>query len=188
VPASFEHAYEENVGRIYGFFAYRVGSRADAEDLTQLTFERALRAWHRYDPGRARLSTWLLAIARNALIDHRRRNSPVTVAEGEIGGDQLPTTEGPEERSLGPSPELTSALSRLRNRDREIVALRFGADLHADEIAKIMGLSVANVQQILSRALRKLRAVLEGGPVVGDRIPERKAAGAGRKLGGSGRH
>jgi RNA polymerase sigma-70 factor, ECF subfamily len=162
LPPVFEQAYDENVGRIYGFFAYRVSSRADAEDLTQLTFERALKAWERYDARRASLATWLLAIARNALIDHRRRAPPPTVSDDEVVEDQFPSNPGPEERLLGPSLELAAALSRLRSRDREIVALRFGADLRAPEIAEIMGLSVANVQQILSRALRRLRDALEG--------------------------
>jgi RNA polymerase sigma factor (sigma-70 family) len=163
LPPEFEQAYEENVGPIYGFFAYRVSSQADAEDLTQLTFERALKAWERYDARRASLATWLLAIARNALIDHRRRAPPSTISDDEVGEDQLPSSAGPEESGLGPSIELAAALSRLRSREREIVALRFGADLKAPEIAEIMGLSVPNVQQILSRALRRLRGALEGG-------------------------
>ena len=66
--------YEEHVWGVYGFFGYRVGSRADAEDLTQLTFERALRAWSRFDPDRASARTWLMSIAANLLIDHYRRD------------------------------------------------------------------------------------------------------------------
>src|SRR4051812_28286082 len=68
-PVEFAAAYDANVSRIHGFFAFRVPSRQDAEDLTQQTFERALRAWPRYDPRRAPASVWLLAIARNCLID-----------------------------------------------------------------------------------------------------------------------
>ena len=41
----FEQAYEEHLGRVYAFFVYRLSSRPDAEDLTQQTFERALRSW-----------------------------------------------------------------------------------------------------------------------------------------------
>lgn len=65
------------------------------------------------------------------------------------------------EPDLGIEPELVEALSTLSPRDREIVALRFGGDLHGPEIAEMTELSLANVQQILSRSLRQLRTVLE---------------------------
>lgn len=48
----FSAVYDEHIWQVYGFFAYRLHSRADAEDLTQQTFERALRSWHRYDASR----------------------------------------------------------------------------------------------------------------------------------------
>jgi DNA-directed RNA polymerase specialized sigma24 family protein len=117
--------YEEHVWGVYGFFGYRVASRADAEDLTQLTFERALRAWGRFDPERASARTWLISIANNLLIDHYRRD-----------------------RTSGQEP-------------LEVIALRFGGELTGPEIAELTGLSLANVQQILSRSLRKVRATLE---------------------------
>lgn len=68
---------------------------------------------------------------------------------------------GPEAR-FAASPELEAALRELSDRDREVIALRFGGDLSAIEIAAVMGLSGANVHQILSRSLRKLRSLLEG--------------------------
>ena len=85
----FDRAYQDSISSIFGFFAYRVASRDDAEDLTQLTFERALRAWGRYDPGRSQPLTWFMAIARNTLIDHyrsggRNRNVPLE----DMGGDE----------------------------------------------------------------------------------------------------
>ena len=164
MPPTFEQAYEDSVDRVYGFLAYRVATRADAEDLTQLTFERALRNWHRYDPSRASPATWFLSIARNALIDHHRRSQPrerVSLSQGDIPDGELPSIPGPDE-GLGLSPELATALDRLRIRDREVLALRFGADLPVSEIARAMDLSVSNVQQILSRTLRRLRRSLEG--------------------------
>jgi RNA polymerase sigma factor (sigma-70 family) len=152
----FEQAYDEHLQRVYAFFAYRVGSRADAEDLTQQTFERALRAWERYDARRASLATWLLVIARNLLIDHFRsaRVEVDLAAAPERGGGEV---------ELGLEPDLTAALAELGDREREIIALRFGGDLTGPEIASLTGLSLANVQQILSRSLRRLRARLEEG-------------------------
>ena len=154
----FERVYDENVWRVYGFLAYRVGDRATAEDLTQTTFERALRAWGRFDPRRASETTWLLAIARNALIDHlRHERSAPTAAFDE---HDLAVTPGPEERAGG-SPELLAAVMSLSERDREVLALRFGGDLSGAQIAATLDLTLANVQQILSRSLRQLRQQLD---------------------------
>jgi RNA polymerase sigma-70 factor (ECF subfamily) len=156
--------FDEHVWDVYGFVAYRIGNRAEAEDLTQQTFERALKAWRRFDPSRAQPRTWLLAITRNLLVDHYRRDRSRQhrhLGEGGVSEDALATEGGPE--STGVSAELALALETLSQRDREVVALRFGADLRGPEIAKMLDLSLANVQQILSRSLRKLRAELEEG-------------------------
>lgn len=160
--AAFAQLYDDQVWNVYGFFGYRLGSREEAEDLTQLTFERALRAWNRFDPVRASARTWLMAIARNLLIDHYRgdqsaRREPLP--EDEPGGSSFELADPTEK--IGISPELEVALDRLTDRERELIGLRFGGDLTGPEIAALMDLSLANVQQILSRSLRKLRADLE---------------------------
>jgi len=156
--SDFARAYEQHVWHVYGFLAYRLRDREAAEDLTQATFERALRAWSRFDPSRASESTWLIAIARNLLIDHHRRDHSNLLEE--IDERVAPAVSGPEQR-FTTSPELIEALAELSDRDREVVALRFGGDLTGPEIAAVLNLTLANVQQILSRSLRKLRGLLE---------------------------
>src|ERR1700690_26447 len=94
--SDFARAYDEHVWRIYGFLAYRLRDREAAEDLTQATFERALRAWSRFDPRRASESTWLIAIARNLLIDHHRRDHFSRFEPTDVR--VAPTVPGPEER------------------------------------------------------------------------------------------
>jgi len=158
---TFSRVYDEHVWTIYGFVGYRVRDRQEAEDLTQQTFERALRAWPRYDPARASESTWLIAIARNLVIDHFRRRRDVPVEDPGGASRDPADPSGDPAANLGVSPELEAALGRLSARDREIIALRFGGDLKGQEIADLLDLSLANVQQILSRALRHLRKELE---------------------------
>jgi RNA polymerase sigma-70 factor (ECF subfamily) len=160
----FSEIYDEQLDRVYGFIAYRVADRADAEDLTQQTFERALSHWSEYDDRRASIGTWLLTIARNLVIDHYRAGGRrgLSVELGELPESAEPaTTEA--DPALGISPELAAALLDLSDRERELIALRFGADCSGPEIARLTGLELANVQQIMSRTLRKLRERLEHG-------------------------
>jgi RNA polymerase sigma-70 factor (ECF subfamily) len=163
MPArDFSAVYDEHIWQVYGFFAYRLRSRADAEDLTQQTFERALRSWQRYDASKASVATWLLVIARNLLVDHfradrTRRNQPLDELESEQGQLAAPA----DRPDLGVEPGLERALAALGDREREIIALRFGGELTGPEIAEATGLALANVQQILSRSLRRMRAELE---------------------------
>ena len=154
----FARVYEAHLWHVYAFLAYRLRDRDLAEDLTQSTFERALRAWPRFDPRRASERTWLLTIARNLLIDHHRREHPQL--SGDIAALHPGVGDGPEAATES-WPALDAALEQLSDREREIIALRFGADLSGAEIAVLTGLSLANVQQITSRSLRKLRALME---------------------------
>jgi RNA polymerase sigma-70 factor, ECF subfamily len=172
MPArDFSAVYDEHVWQVYGFFAYRMRNRADAEDLTQQTFERALRSWSRYDPSRAGVATWLLVIARNLLVDHFRadrsaRRQPLD----ELDGEHDALVDAREQPDLGLEPDLERALASLGARERELVALRFGGGLTGPEIAAATGLSLANVQQILSRSLRRMRiAIEEAEPTRADR-------------------
>ncbi len=162
--SEFARVVEEQIWRVYGFISYRVASRETVEDLTQLTFERALRAWPRYDSRKGSESTWLLAIARNLVIDHHRadRSDRQTLLDEEL----LPPVAGPEMSGLFTGPELIEAVGKLSEREREMIALKFGGDLTGPEIAAMTGLSLANVQQILSRSLRKLRDLLDEKPIV----------------------
>jgi RNA polymerase sigma factor (sigma-70 family) len=162
VKPEFGAVYDEHIWDVYGYLAYRLDSREEAEDLTQATFERGLRAWGRYDARRATPRTWLLSIAHNLLIDHYRstRARPVTVAEELTAERDHGVQPGPENEP-GLSLELATALEALPQRDREVIALRFGGQLTGPEIAELLGLSLANVQQILSRSLRRLRSALE---------------------------
>jgi DNA-directed RNA polymerase specialized sigma24 family protein len=82
------------------------------------------------------------------------------VALEEVAPSELPSTNGVRP-VIGLEPELARALGGLPQRDREVVALRYGGELTGPEIVELTGLTLANVQQILSRSLRRLRAALE---------------------------
>lgn len=149
--------YAEHLPRIYRFFCYRVSDGPTAEDLTSATFEKAWRARQRYRHDLAAFTTWLFAIARNVANDHHRQHR-----------DHVPLDDV-HESAGGPSPEeaaqqhddfarLTRLMTKLPDRDREVLALKFGAELSHGNIARLTGLSESNVAVIAHRAVEKLRA------------------------------
>jgi len=155
--------YREHVAAVYAFFAYSF-PRAEAEDLTSSTFERVVKSWPSYDPARATERTWILAIARNLSVDHaRRQNARPKIASGEEADavERLAAGSGGGLDRVIDADALRSWLTPLKGRDREVLALRYGADLPAAEIGVLLGLTSANVHQILSRSLGKLRAEAE---------------------------
>jgi RNA polymerase sigma-70 factor (ECF subfamily) len=156
-----ESVYRENVSAVYGFFSYSVGPDA-AEDLTAATFERLVRSWAKFDPTRSSERTWIFTIARNLLTDHWRwqshRHGPSLDANPELiesiaGGDD------PLARSLERD-ALKGWLEQLGPRERQVLALRYVADLSVPEVAECLELSAANVHQICSRSLRRLRSTI----------------------------
>ncbi len=161
--------YEDNVRAVYAFFAYSVPSEV-AEDLTATTFEHVVRSWSRFDPAYARPRTWIMAIARNVLTDHFRRQA----YRHTISLDQYPALAASLVSSDDPAASCLSLdlvrdwLARLKPREREVLALRFAADLSAADIAPQLGLSEANVHQISSRALRRLHEELPSAELTGN--------------------
>lgn len=153
-----ETVYREHVHAVYGFFSYSVG-RDTAEDLTAATFERIVRSWNRFDASRSSEQTWIFAIARNVLIDHlrrqRHRSGPSLDEHPEIV-DSIVAAQDPLAHAASVE-GVKTWLAQLRPREREVVALRYCADLSVAEIAECMQTTPANVHQICSRALRRLR-------------------------------
>src|SRR5512139_2028995 len=129
--------YAEEMPRVFNYFRYRGLERATAEDLTSATFEKAWRARERYRKDRAAASTWLLAIARNVVIDHFRRSRPaVPLEDAPLRDDETPETLALREAR---SERLRALLGALPERERELLALKFGAGATNRAIATITG-------------------------------------------------
>jgi len=161
----WEAIYREAMPRIYRFFCYRVSDGSTAEDLTSATFEKAWRARARYRHDVAAFSTWLFAIARNVAGDYFRAQ----VAHSELRLEDLHNHAQNESPSVDETAQqqldfaaLTRVLATLSDRDRDVISLKFGAEMSHKEIARIMGLSESNVAVISHRALQTLRARWSG--------------------------
>jgi len=153
----WEASFAEQLPRVYNFFRYRVGAGPEAEDLTAATFEKAWRARDRYRRDRAAFGTWLIAVARNVAIDHFRaaKDSVPLEEAAEIPGGHTPE-EIAERRS--DEDRLGRLLARRTERERELLALKYGAEYTNRDIARMTGMSESNVGTILHRAVQALRA------------------------------
>ena len=143
------------IERVYSYVAYRVGDGVRAEDITSEVFERALRYRKRYDERRGSPISWLIGIARRVIVDHVTSEQHVMAELPELA---VPTEF---EEQIASRLELRAAVQGLPERDRELIALRFGADLTGTQIARILGLRTNTVEVALHRALATLRRSLE---------------------------
>ena len=159
----WDAVYREELSRVYGFHRYRVFDTATAEDLTSITFEKAWRARGRYRKDRAAVSTWLLSIARNVAIDHFRRAK--ARPEVPLGDEEFPDRVTPEDQTARRADleRLRSLVEGLAPRERELVALKYGAGATNRAIATLTGLSESNVGTILHRTIAALRAAWDEG-------------------------
>ncbi len=148
---------------VYAYVAYRIGPGPDAEDATSEVFARALRYRSTFDAAKGTPAAWLTGIARRVLAERATEKFapvgewPDTAAPGELEHDSVNRVT------------MQSAVATLGERDRELVALRYGADLTAAQIGDLLDLSPNAVEVALHRALRRLRTALEV-----DVAPERR--------------
>jgi RNA polymerase sigma factor (sigma-70 family) len=159
---------EPLIRRVYAYVAYRMGDGPDAEDVTNETFARALRYRDTFDASKGTPISWLIGIARRCVDEsfHQVRPTSSDPPDREAAGDL--EAEAVERLTM------QAAVSRLDERDRELIALRYGADLSAKQIAQRLELTPNAVDVALHRARARLREELEGRPAE-DELSERFA-------------
>jgi RNA polymerase sigma-70 factor (ECF subfamily) len=146
------------IRRVYSYVAYRLGEGTEAEDVTSEVFERALRYRASYDETRGEPLPWLLGIARHCVDDAWRTHRAVLPLEAE---QVAPLSSGADlDGDVVRRVSLAEAIERLDERARDLLALRYGADLTAKQIGRILGLTPNAVDVALHRTLARLRADL----------------------------
>jgi RNA polymerase sigma-70 factor (ECF subfamily) len=145
---------EPLIQRVYAYCAYRLGEGPDAEDAAADVFERAIRHRASYDARKGTPTAWLIGIARRTVND---------VASARLTTVEEPPQEAAAERDLALRLDLARAVERLDGHDRELIALRYGADLTARQIGEQLAMSTHAVEMALHRALARLRKDLEHG-------------------------
>jgi RNA polymerase sigma factor (sigma-70 family) len=162
-PEAFARIVERHQGAAFRVAWVLCGNAADAEEATQDAFVKAHGALARFRTG-SPLRPWLLAIAANEARNRRRaagrREHLALRAAGEIATPAAPSSESlalAADRDAG----LRAALARLGDADREVVWLRYFAELSEAETAAALGCRRGTVKSRTSRALARLRAELE---------------------------
>jgi RNA polymerase sigma-70 factor (ECF subfamily) len=157
---AFGELYERYHSRIYRYVYHRVGSSSDAEDVTALVFMKALEALPSYKSRHNGFAPWIFRIARNAVVDYyrrRRQHTPLDNVDHEARyGDPVADVLGGEQRE-----ELRRLVRRLSADQREVILMRYAADLSFGEIASTLDKNEPAIRMLLHRGLRKLKAVLD---------------------------
>ena len=155
-PARFAELYEQNFARVYAFFARRVATREEAQDLTAEVFHQAIASIRSFKWQGAPFVAWLYGIAASVLSSHWQKLGRTPAAEQiELAdaGDEI-------ERSV----MLAELVEMLPADQRRVVLQRFVGQKSIREVAHDLGRSEGAVKQLQIRALESLREKL-GRPI-----------------------
>ena len=157
--SDFEPLYQRYVQRVYLYLRTRTDNGDDAADLTQQVFLHALNALPAYRIRGVPFSAWLFRIARHIVIDRYRRHSPMTSWDLLPEALQQSEEQGPEMLFMKQETflHLRNFLNSLDPYKRELLALRFAAELSSAEIAEVVGKSPAAVKKQLTRIMNNLK-------------------------------
>lgn len=155
---AFRELYRELHPTVARFVGRRVATSADADDLVARVFHKLVENVERFDEGKASVRTWVLTMARNAIIDHyRTRKTSVSVDEL---ADGLSDGAGGPLQAMVDDEEVRAVRELMASYPAEVqrmVSLRYGDGLRHREIAELMNLSEAAVKQRISRTIRDMR-------------------------------
>ena len=149
--AAFSMLYEDNFDKVYRFMTLRVRDRTEAEDMTQQVFVKAFEALPTFQWRGAPFASWLFRIARNQVIDWQRKYGKratssleeVTVRSDENLEDRVQDKLAVE--------QVVAASRHLTPAQRDVLGLRFGAEMSIAETAKIMGKNEGAIKALAQR-------------------------------------
>ncbi len=155
----FAPLYRRYVTPIYRYCYSRTGNVPDAEDLTSQIFLEALKGLPRYHH-RGHFIAWLFTIARRRAADHYRRPGLLPLDDDLTAAAECDPSSGALRADDLES--LRQVVTRLNDRDRELLHLRFAGGLTFAQMAALLGKREGAVKMALARLLDRLQRVLGG--------------------------
>src|SRR5262245_45359983 len=162
----FEEVYRTYADSVFAFCWSQTGNHSDAEDLAADVFASAFAAYTSAGPDPDKLRAWLMRIARNAVIDHYRRNGRRSAILARLFSGSTERADTDIEGEVVMRDEVThviSKMARLRERERLVIGLRIASNLSYAEMASVLGISEHAATMATRRALEKLRVLCEDG-------------------------
>jgi RNA polymerase sigma-70 factor (ECF subfamily) len=157
---SMRALYRTYGSELYGFAVSALGDRGQAEELVQEVFTRVWRHSDSFDPQKASFRTWLYGIARNAIIDLKRRQSVRPALAAHPESEEKGAVDDSFERALLRW-QVGAALERLTPEHRQVIRLAHFQGLTLREISERTGIPLGTIKSRTSYALRGLRLALE---------------------------
>src|SRR5215510_4872706 len=158
--AAFTQIYERYAPAIFRYIYFRIGEVELAEDLQAEVFLRMLEGIHRYEDRGWPISAWLYRIAHDRTVDTMRRRRKRQHVPLETWGGSCDGPESTVDTQLD-FEELTRTLSDLTADQRQVILLRFMADMSIQEVATTLGRTEGSVKALQHRGLQSLARRLQ---------------------------
>ncbi|MEX0332551.1 MAG: RNA polymerase sigma factor [Puniceicoccaceae bacterium] len=163
--AGFSELTKAYYEQVYHFIAKQSPNQADAADITQQTFVRAFKSFHKFDSQRE-FAPWIYTIARRSVADFYRQRKQTTVDLDESLADPEP---GPREQTVAAdNKENLWELARgLKVKYYQVLLLHYKENFDLRETASIMGVSLTHAKVLLFRARAALKKRIESTQAIG---------------------
>lgn len=158
-PKVFGELYKLYVEQVFRYLFSRIGNVHEAEDVTAQTFLAAFESFDKFRQD-GHFASWLFGIARNKAMDHFRLRDRSTHMDG---FSEIPTEDNTLARMIKTEQEeaLSTLIQALSEEDRELLRLRFLADMSFPEIARFLHRNEDAIKKTTYRLLARLHSQLE---------------------------
>jgi len=158
---SLDSIYTQYYKNVYRYILFRITNRHDAEELANDVFVKAIRNQKSFNP-RYSPEAWLIGIAKNTVTDYLRKNMRVQFVPLD-NATELTNATGPEDIAIAgeEAKQLVAAMAKLKDKERQILSMKFATDLRHKEIAAVLGISEVNARVTAHMALGKLKKLME---------------------------
>ena len=158
MEVAFRILYERHSSKIFGFIKSRIKTSERCHDIFQEVFMKIHKSKHLYNKSHP-LLPWLFTITKNAIIDDARK---IKKTLNQIQIDDLQIA-APVLEVCFKLNDIASQLEQIPLKQRSVIEMRYADEKTFEDIAEVLKTSDANVRQLLSRGLQRLKQLIKEG-------------------------